>query len=376
MRERAPSGLARRHFPLLASLLLVVGIGLVAERWVCAGSGSGLLELRGPTMGTRYSLKVVAEPGDPARERRIAAAVEAELARIVALMSTWDPESELSRFNRSAAGAPFPVSPETLEVFGAARQVSARSKGAFDVTVGPLVDAWGFGPAERLPEPPGEAVLRRLRERVGYRRVEIDEDRGALVKRRDDVVCDLSALAKGYAVDRVAGALRALGHRDFLVEVGGELRAEGLRPDGEPWRVAIEAPVRARRAPYGTVALSGRAMATSGDYRNYYEADGVWLSHLIDPRTGHPISHSLASVSVVHPQGVLADAWATALLVLGPEEGYATAEREGLAAHFIERTPDGGLRARATPGFPPLRIDTPWPGSGAAVTPGAAGPSP
>ena len=193
-----------------------------------------------------------------------------------------------------------------------------------------------------------------LRKRVGPGLVRVDETEQTLRKGHPETRCDLSGVAKGYAVDRIAEALRALGYRDFLVEIGGELRAHGSPLDGPDWRVAIEAPDPGARRIHRVIPLRDRALATSGDYRNFYERDGVRISHLIDPRSGRPISHVLASVSVVHAEAVWADAWATALMVLGPDEGWELARREGLAAHFIERDGEDGYRSWATPEFEAL----------------------
>ena len=338
---------------LLLPIFLVVLVVLSVHRLTCADLAAPH-EFAGPTMGTTWTVKLVAPSLGRQDRARIAEAIEVQLQRVNALMSTYDPESELSRFNRHGSGEPFPVSRETLEVFRIARAVSELSDGAFDVTVGPLVEAWGFGETGRVPSPPSQSELGELRERIGYRRVTIELDAARLRKAHPETVCDLSAIAKGYAVDRVAEALGALGYTDFLVEVGGELRASGRRPDGDPWRVAIEAPDPAARRANAVVELRDLAMATSGDYRNFYESEGRWISHLIDPRTGRPIDHGLASVTVLHRDAVWADALATALVVLGPEEGWRVAEREGLAAHFIVRRPDGGFDARETPVFASL----------------------
>ncbi len=319
---------------------------------IACGSDSGdLHEFTGPTMGTTYNVKVVSAELPEAAKGEIAAAIEGPLARVNERMSTWDPESELSRFNRFAAGDRFPVAPETLEVFRVAREVSELTGGAFDVTVGPLVWAWGFGSMDRVPAEPAAAELAALRERVGYRRVTID-DSGALTKDHAGVECDLSGIAKGYGVDEVTRALLELGQRNILVEVGGELRAMGQRGLNRPWRVAIERPEPEGDGVFGVVEIRDVSLATSGDYRDYVERDGVRLSHLIDPRTGRPIAHALASVTVVHGDAVHADALATGLGVLGPEEGFALAEREGLAAYFIVRERGGGLRGLATSRFP------------------------
>ena len=335
---------------ILLTLFLVLLLAFLAYRLVCAPAPPPV-EFTGDTMGTIYSVKLAASDLSAPARGAIRQAIEERLKRVDRLMSTYLPDSELSRFNRHAANDPFPAAPETLEVFRIAREVSQLSGGAFDVTVGPLVAAWGFGATDRILAPPAEAELARLRSRVGFERIEIAAAAGTLTKTRAGAVCDLSAIAKGYAVDQVAAALRELGHGDFLVEVGGEVRAQGRRPDGAFWRVAIETPDSVPRGVFEVVPLRDIALATSGDYRNYYEAGGRRISHTIDPRTGRPVEHALASVSVLHSDAVHADALATALNVLGPEAGYALAEREGLAAYFIVRREDGRFASFATPAF-------------------------
>ena len=341
---------ARRLLPAFLVVLMV----LTVWRLGFQESPQALYEFNGATMGTTYSVKLAASELPDDAHRRIAEAIESRLSTVNRLMSTYDPDSELSRFNRFASTDAFAVSPQTLEVFRVAREVSALTQGAFDVTVGPLVAAWGFGATNRAPAPPPAAELAALRQRVGYRHVEIDLGSRRLTKANPETVCDLSAIAKGYGVDEVARALVEFGYHDFLVEVGGELRAEGRRTGGRAWRVAIEQPHATARSIFGVVELEDASLATSGDYRSYYEQDGRRLSHLIDPRSGHPIAHSLASVTVVHRHAVYADALATGLGVLGPEEGYALSEEQGLAAYFILREPDGSLRGVATSAFPPV----------------------
>jgi thiamine biosynthesis lipoprotein len=229
--------------------------------------------------------------------------------------------------------------------------VSEASGGAFDVTVGPLVDAWGFGPEGRLSGLPDEERLAELRESVGFEGLAMDREAGTLSKTHPATLVDLSGIAKGYGVDQVATALLELGYTAYLVEIGGEVKVRGRKPDGSAWRVAIEAPESERRVLHRVVELVDMAVATSGDYRNFYEEDGVRYAHIIDPRTGHPVRHAGAAVSVLHRDAVVADAWATALSVLGPEEGMAVAEREGLAALFITAGTDG-YETFATAGFP------------------------
>ena len=302
-------------------------------------------------MGTTYEVTVVADSLDDSRRAALRTAIAETLAHIDAVMSTWQPESELSRFNRADTTDPFPVSADMVTVFQHALAVSDLTGGAFDITVGPLVDAWGFGPPGHPPAAPAEADLARLRDRVGWQQVAVDAPASTIRKRAPRVSADLSALAKGYAVDQVAELLAREGFSNHLVEVGGEVRAGGRSARDETWRVGIERPSAGPPAVYRTVALSGQALATSGDYRNTYLLDGQRVSHTIDPRTGRPMTHALASTSVIDPLCVRADAIATALMVLGPDDGYALAVEQDWPAFFIVRRPDGTLEERATPAW-------------------------
>jgi thiamine biosynthesis lipoprotein len=306
-------------------------------------------------MGTTFTVKVVAESLGEDDEVRLQDLIESELESIDQKMSHYLEDSELSRFNRSRDTTPFTVSPETLEVFRHAQELSALTGGAFDVTAGILVNAWGFGPDERGDTPPSEEEIARARERSGYRKLELDPKSITIRKREPLLYSDLSAIAKGYGVDRVAEALERDGLFDYMVEVGGEVRTGGKNDAGKDWRIAIEQPVPGRRAIQRIVPLSGLAMATSGGYRNFYEVDGALFSHTIDPRTGRPISHRLASVSVVDELCVRADGLATGLLVLGPEEGYALAVEQDIAALFlVTGKDDGAFEELATPALQTL----------------------
>ena len=338
----------------LLLLALVVLVALSVHRLWLAPDPVRIQEFVGETMGTTYSIKVAGglDADDLSVIRR---AIGAELSRVDRLMSNWREDSELSRFNAHASVERFDVSPDLAEVLEISRSVSERSEGAFDVTVAPLVRAWGFGPAEEPLTSPPSSELDALRAHVGWALVEVEEQ--TLRKRDPAVEVDLSAVAKGWGVDRVSAALAGIGFTDHLVEIGGELRASGRRPDGSIWRVAVERPGSPRREIFEVVELDARGMATSGDYRNYYELDGVRISHAIDPRDGRPIRHRLASVTVIHASAAWADAWATALNVLGPEAGLAVSEREGLAALFITRSADVGFDSRATPAFDSLRVE-------------------
>ena len=306
------------------------------------------LEFRGPTMGTTFTAKIA---GPRLPESAAAAArdgVAGALDAVVARMSTYLPHSELSRFNRHSDASPFALSADTLAVFALAREVSALSDGAFDITIAPLVDAWGFGPvkAHRVV---GDAEIAALAPRVGWRGLAVDTAAGTVAKAHAGQSADLSGIAKGFAVDQAARALDALGIADYMVEAGGEVRTRGLNPEGRPWQIAIERPDAMPPRPHVVVPLSGLAMATSGDYRIFFEEGGRRYSHEIDPATGRPVRHGLASVSVVAPDCGYADAMATALIVLGPDRGYALAAARNIAAHFIVRRPT----ARSTIGRRP-----------------------
>jgi thiamine biosynthesis lipoprotein len=267
--------------------------------------------------------------------------VDALLRQINDLMSTYLESSELSRFNQSSSTDWFDVSKETVSVVAFARELSQRTDGAFDVTVGPLVNAWSFGPDPRTRTVPDAETLRTLREQVGYQHLSVRSEPPALKKAIPELKVDLSAIAKGYAVDRVVELLNELGAPNVFVEIGGEVRTSGSKA-GTWWKVGIQVPDMAHDAvliahSLNTGSGADRAMATSGDYRNFFEADGVRYSHTIDPRTGQPIKHALASVSVLAESCMAADAWATAINVLGPEAGRQAAMREGLSALLIER---------------------------------------
>jgi len=297
-------------------------------------------ELSGTTMGTGYSIQVVDLPEEPGphglREK-----IEAELELVNDLMSTYRDDSELSRFNRSRSTDWFAVSPGLAALVQEAILTSEMSGGAFDATVGPLVNLWGFGPETGLDRVPSDAEIARARARVGYRKLSVRLQPPAVRKAEPDLYLDLSAIAKGYGVDRIAESLDEAGILNYLVEIGGELRGRGNNGRGQPWQIAVERPDPGAREAHRVIELRGGAMATSGDYRNFFERDGRHYSHTIDPRTGHPVTHGLASVTVLTLETARADALATAFLVLGPEAGFALAESLQVAALFILRSPDG-----------------------------------
>jgi thiamine biosynthesis lipoprotein len=305
----------------------------------------------GSTMGTTYHVTVVDPPAGLGREAA-AAGVDAALARVNGQMSTYLAESEVSRFNRAVPGEWFPVSADTVEVVTTALDVYGRSDGAFDITVGPLVDLWGFGAGSKGPDRvPADADIAAAAARVGSAALRVRAEPPALLKEADREI-DLSAIAKGYGVDRAARWLESNAVGNYMVEVGGEVRTAGRNPQGAKWRIGIEAPELGQGRAVAAVALSGESVATSGDYRNFFEQDGRRYSHTIDPATARPIAHALASVTVIAPDCKTADAWATAINVLGPDKGLALAARENIPAYLIVHA-GAGFEARHSPAFEP-----------------------
>ena len=306
----------------------------------------------GTTMGTTYTVRVVV--ASPTPEPVVGDDIQRMLDSIDVLMSTYDAASEVSRFNAARTTEPFPMSADTMAVIGRALDISLETGGAFDITVGPLVDAWGFGPTVRGHVLPTDNEVARLLTRVGSMRLELDLDGGTVRKDTPELAVDLSAIAKGHAVDRVAEILSTHGIDRYMIEVGGEVRTAGVNERGGVWRIGIERPDPSGASIQRVVELGDAALATSGDYRNFYEVDGRRLSHTIDPRTGRPVTHALAAVSVIDESCARADALATALEVLGPDEGYALASERGWSALFLVRDDAGGFTERETPGFTTL----------------------
>ncbi|PTD25141.1 FAD:protein FMN transferase [Sphingomonas fennica] len=288
-----------------------------------------VIALGGRTMGTSWSARIAARAALP----DAGPALQALLDRIVAEMSHWEPTSDLCRFNRLPAGAWQALPADFFTVLRRAIDIAAESDGAFDPTMGRLVDLWGFGPAPARLAPPSDGDIAAALAASGYRRMAIDIH-GRRACQPGGLALDFSGIAKGYAVDMLADALHQAGHRHFLVEVGGELVGEGVMPDGQPWWVDLEAPPEAP-VPPARIALHGLAVATSGDYRRFFDHDGRRYAHSLDPRTGRPVENGVAAVSVVHARCIDADAWATALTVLGIEAGMALATQKRLAARFI-----------------------------------------
>ena len=284
-------------------------------------------------MGTTYSITVVADqlPPDDLSQQ-----IDRLLSKVDSSMSTYKNESEISRFNRLSVGQTQKISSEFAEVIRISQKIWHQSNGAFDPTIGPLVDLWGFGPVDREGQVPSSESIEQVLSNVGFESIVLED---LTLFKLAPVALDVSAVAKGYAVDLVANHLEMLALPDYLVEIGGEIRVSGTNPDGQPWRIALEQP-QLFAAVDRVIEISDSAIATSGDYRNYFEKDGVRYSHTIDPRTGMPIRHKLASVSVIAESCAEADAWATALSVMGAVESKKLANQLGLAVYMLVREDD------------------------------------
>ncbi|KPC54196.1 FAD:protein FMN transferase [Amantichitinum ursilacus] len=313
-----------------------------------------LLTLAGETMGTTWSVQCLVT--DARNDWR--AAIEAELDDVVLQMSNWRADSDISRFNQAAAGEWVTLPVACFQVVATALHIARLSGGAYDPTAAALVNLWGFGPAPRREHAPSADQVVRARQHCGYQKIEVDAPMRR-IRQPGDMALDLCAIAKGYAVDAVSAMLAANGCMHHLVEIGGELRGMGLRPDQLPWWVDLEAPPLDDAARGQTalpvqdrVGLHGLAIATSGDYRRFFidSAQRQRYAHTLDPRTGYPASHALASVTVLHEQCMLADAWSTALTVLGPQAGMEMARRHQLAARFVVRSADG-FRETLSPAY-------------------------
>ena len=341
----AALGKKNRLFGFSVFVTILVGVAAISV------TRNDTVLIHGETMGTSYRVSVVVPIyiswSREFRDNLLKKKIDEELTRVNALMSTYDPNSELSRLNSRQSEEPFPISADTAKVLRLALEIAQKTNGAYDPTVGPLVNLWRFGPEDRPEKVPSDEEIAAARQRVGWDKIKIIEQSGddsplqyAVVKSDPNVYIDLSSVAKGFGVDCVAALLIQNRYKNFLVDVGGELRSNGKNVAGKDWSVGINSPVLTDNALAKTVSLSDKAIATSGDYLNFYELDGVRYSHIIDTQTGRPITHKTASVSVIDDSCMTADAWATALLALGAEQGKPLAEENGLHVIFLVRDGD------------------------------------
>jgi thiamine biosynthesis lipoprotein len=314
-------------------LIVVISIILVA----CSAPKEQETHLTGPTMGTTYNVKYV--PVDGEDKQKLKQQIDQMLLDINQLMSTYIQDSELSRFNQWGSTEPFPMSAQTLEVMAEAKRLGEMSNGLLDVTIGPLVNLWGFGPQSRPEKIPTDSLIKITQQQIGLDKLTIGPSWAS--KSQPTLNVDLSTIAKGYAVDQLAELLLAHKITNFLVEIGGEMRVSGIKATGTPWKIAIETPEAEQRSVQEIISIGDNAVATSGDYRIYYEQDGVRYSHLIDPSTGYPITHNVVSVTVIHPSSMTADGLATALIVMGKDKALALAETYNIAVLLITKEKDG-----------------------------------
>ncbi len=299
-----------------------------------SNNGANLKEFTGATMGTSYSIKIVNFPVNIDLDT-LFSEITGKLEKINNLMSTYKKDSELSRFNQYKKTTWFNVSKETESVISEAINVADLTSGAFDITVGPLVNLWGFGPKSMPEKIPSSNDINKIKNEIGFMKIKTKNNPPAVKKELPDIYIDLSGIAKGFGVDYVAEFLETKGIGHYMVEIGGEVRAKGKNQKNMFWKIGIEKPDSSKRNIQRVINLSGLGMATSGDYRNYFEQNGKRYSHMIDPKTGYPITHTLASVTVLDPKCMKADALATGLMVLGFEKAYALAIKEKLVVFFI-----------------------------------------
>ncbi len=323
-----PLLLSRRSF-------MVMPLALMACK-----KGWSLLELSGLTMGTNYSI-VAIDHSKSIDQAELQSAVDQALGQVNVQMSNWDASSEISRFNAAAAGESLSVSGELHHVMQTAQDVHVASDGAFDVTVGALIDLWGFGSGQTRSDMPSDAEIAQAMACCGQAQ-SVELEVGGLKKLNSGAEVYLSSIGKGFGVDQVAAVLKGYGITDYMVEIGGDLYTAGRNPEGQPWQIGIETPQAFDRGVTQVVGLSDMGMATSGDYRNFFDYDGTRYSHIIDATTGRPVTHDTASVTVLTDNAMLADAWATAMLVMGRERGLEIANDRDMAVLFIDRAAANG----------------------------------
>lgn len=320
-------------------LIFLISVVLLHALAACDGRRLDEYHLSGPTMGTSFNVTLVTASAFD--QQTLQAQIYAALEKVDRQMSTYRADSELAKFNHSSVTDWVPVSPALCKAVDHALELGALTAGAFDITVGPLVNLWGFGPDGPRNEPPAAADIAAAQSTTGRDKLQTDCERPAIRKRHADVHVDLSGYAKGLAADQIAAVLDDRGMLNYLVEIGGDLRVRGHNASQAKWRVAIEKPDPPHDVVEKIIHISDLSVATSGDYRNFFEFEGERFSHTIDPRSGRPVAHSLASVTVLGHYAATADAMATALMVLGPDAGIKFAAREDIAAYFLLRSGDG-----------------------------------
>ncbi|MGI1275966.1 FAD:protein FMN transferase ApbE [Klebsiella quasipneumoniae subsp. similipneumoniae] len=297
--------------------------------------------LDGKTMGTFWRVSVIGV--DEAKAQALRAKVQAQLDADDRLLSTWKNDSALMRFNHATDTRPWPVSEAMADIVTLSLRIGAKTHGAMDITVGPLVNLWGFGPDKQPVATPDAQAIAAAKARTGLQHLQVINQSGRQFLQKDipDLFVDLSTVGEGYAADHLARLMEQEGISRYLVSVGGALVSRGMNGEGKPWRVAIQKPTDQENAVQAIVDINGHGISTSGSYRNYYELDGKRISHVIDPQTGQPITHKLVSVTVIAPTALEADGWDTGLMVLGPEKAQQVVREQGLAVYMIVKEGEG-----------------------------------
>lgn len=340
------TNIVTRYFSLILMLFLVA----------CQKSELDFLSLNGATMGTHYSIKIVAKEV-ALDEYNLHATIKDILQGINQSMSTYIDDSELSRFNQTQTTAWQLVSPDLYHVIKQAVVIGEQTSGAFDPTIGLLVNLWGFGASSIPVKIPNDALIQSTQQHTGYKKIKIHQSANQIAKIDLELALDLSAIAKGFAIDKIADYLDQQGIEHYLVEIGGDLISKGQNARQQDWQIGIEKPNPFEQTVQRVISLPDIAMATSGDYRNYYEKDGVRYTHVIDPNTGKPITHKLASVTVLHQSAMVADAMATAFMVLGETAAMRLANQLKLAVYMIVKT-EMGLTENYNDYFKPYLTDS------------------
>jgi len=322
----------------IKSLIIIAVIAMLSACFPSADKNKEEVLLQGRTMGTTYNIKVVVQ-SEAFDAEKLQLGIDTLLKQLNQEMSTYINDSELSQFNQSKSLAPIEISLGLRRVVKEAIRLGHLSEGKLDVTVGPLVNLWGFGPQYQPETIPSDEQLKIARSRIGLNKLNLVGNK--LNKTIPNLYVDLSTIAKGYGVDLVAEYVEKQGINHYLIEIGGEMRLKGFKHTGELWHVAIERPVDTERSVHQIIIPKDNAVATSGDYRIYYEVDGQRFSHIIDPDTGKPIDHKLVSVTVIHPSSMTADGLSTAMMVMGEDKALAFAEKNDLAAYIISKSENG-----------------------------------
>lgn len=323
----------KRRYWLIAALIVLAGAVIYLN--TTRSGNAQPITIAGTVMGTSYHIKLIPLKEHSVDKEVLAGKISQRLATVDNEMSTYKEDSDISRFNRSSGGEWVPISTETMVVVKTAQEISEISQGAFDITVGKIVNLWGFGPTLSIDAIPDAKDIKRFLSQSGYHKLELRHTPPSIRKSDSATFLDLSAIAKGYAVDAIASLIIENNIENFLVEIGGEIVTHGHKNEQQPWVIGIESPVAEQRSIRKRLLLQDAAMATSGDYRNFFEHNGVRYSHTIDPSTGYPVSHNLVSVTVIDRSCMRADALATAIMVMGPDKGMRFAEQQQLAIFML-----------------------------------------